>query len=359
MDKEKVENRAMKESHVEAASWQKQPAREEGPLLSIWTQENEMARKRRVLIVGAGEVGHLLARNLQEAGYEVVGFIDDEIECTIDGLRVLGARADIERIVHDYEVDEVIIAYAPTWQQRLAETLVRNGHRRVQVKMVPSIVEVVLNGPSVNTVGDIPVVDITPRLPSRRLLIAKRIFDVVFASVALLISFPFLLVAAVAIKLSSQGPIIYKQERVGKDGRRFYILKLRTMVRDAEKHTGPVLASKGDPRITPVGRILRATKMDEVPQFVNVLLGHMSVVGPRPERPEFVEEYKERIPHYDERHQVKPGITGLAQVMGGYHTKVHEKLRYDLMYIYHMSLKQDIKIILLTIWTILKRREGC
>lgn len=349
----------MQEPHVEAASWQKQPAREEGPLLSIWTQENEMARKRRVLIVGAGEVGCLLAHNLEDAGYEVVGFVDDELRCTTEGWNVLGERADIERIVDEYQVDEVIIAYAPTWQQRLAETLIRNGHRRVQVKMVPSIVEVVLNDPAVNRVGDIPVVDITPRLPSRRLLIAKRVFDVVFASLALLISFPFLLIAAVAIKISSQGPIIYKQERVGKDGKVFYIFKLRTMVQDAEKHTGPVLATERDPRITPVGRILRATKMDEVPQFVNVLLGHMSVVGPRPERPKFVEEYKEKIPHYDERHRVKPGITGLAQVMGGYHTKVHEKLRYDLMYIYHMSLKRDIKIILLTIWTILKRREGC
>lgn len=349
----------MKDEQAQSAAWVHQPAREEEPLLSIWSQESEMAQKRKVLIVGAGEVGHLLACNLQDAGYEVVGFVDDEMDCTIIGLRVLGARADIERIVREYQVDEVIIAYAPTWQQRLAEMLVRNGHRQVQIKMVPSIVEVVLNGPTSSRVGDIPVVDITPRLPSPGLLIAKRIFDVVFASVALLFSFPFLLIAAAAIKLSSPGPVIYKQERVGKDGKRFYIFKLRTMVRDAEKHTGPVLASKGDPRVTPVGRVLRATKLDEVPQFINVLLGHMSVVGPRPERPNFVEEYRQIIPNYDERHRVRPGITGLAQVMGGYHTKVHEKLRYDLMYIYHLSLWWDIVLVLQTIWTILKRREGC
>lgn len=349
----------MRESRAEAAVWKQQPMKEEEQLLSVVPQESDMASKRRVLIVGAGEVGHLLARNLQSAGYEVVGFVDDEIECSITGLRVLGSRADIERIVDEYQVDEVMVAYAPTWQQRLAEMLVSNGHRHVKVKVVPNIVEVVLSGPVADKVGDVPVVDITPRLPSKRLLMAKRVFDVVFAAFGLLVSFPFLLVAAIAIKLSSPGPIIYKQERVGKDGKSFYIFKLRTMVRDAEKITGPVLASKGDPRITTVGRILRATKLDEVPQFINVLCGHMSIVGPRPERPNFVQEYRERIPHYDERHRIKPGITGWAQVMGGYHTTVYDKLRYDLMYLYHMSLWLDLKIIFLTVWTVLKRREGC
>lgn len=349
----------MRESHAEAAVWKQQPAKEGEQLLSVMPQESDMVRKRRVLIVGAGEVGHLLARNLQDGGYEVVGFVDDDIEGSITGLRVLGMRADIERIVDEYGVDEVVIAYAPTWQQRLAEMLVSNGHRHVKVKVVPNIVEVVLSGPVADKVGDVPVVDITPRLPSKRLLILKRVFDIVFAAFGLLVSFPFLLLAAVAIKLTSPGPIIYKQERVGKDGKVFYIFKLRTMVRDAEKITGPVLASKGDPRITAVGRILRATKLDEVPQFINVLCGHMSIVGPRPERPNFVEEYRERIPHYDERHRIKPGITGWAQVMGGYHTTVYDKLRYDLMYLYHMSFWLDLKIIILTIWTVLKRREGC
>jgi len=348
----------MRETRAEAAAWKQQPATEE-QLLSAASQESDMALKRRVLIVGAGEVGHLLARRLREQGDEVVGFVDDEIECSITGLRVLGSRADIERIVEEYRVDEVIIAYAPTWQQRLAEMLVSNGHRHVKVKVVPNIVEVVLSGPIADRVGDVPVLDITPRLPSKRLLLAKRLFDVLFAAFGLLVSFPFLVLAAIAIKLTSPGPIIYKQERVGKDGKIFYIFKLRTMVRDAEKVTGPVLASKGDPRITTVGRILRATKLDEVPQFINVLCGHMSIVGPRPERPNFVEEYRERIPHYDERHRIKPGITGWAQVMGGYHTTVYDKLRYDLMYLYHMSLWLDVKIIFLTIWTVLRRREGC
>ncbi|GIV19469.1 MAG: hypothetical protein KatS3mg023_1220 [Armatimonadota bacterium] len=349
----------MRETRAEAAVWKQQPMREEEQLLSVTPQESDMARKRRVLIVGAGEVGHTLARNLHEAGYEVIGFVDDEIEASVTGLRVLGSRADIERIVDKYQVDEVMIAYAPTWQQRLAEMLVSNGHRHVKIKVVPNIVEVVLSGPVADKVGDVPVVDITPRLPSKQLLVAKRVFDILFAAFGLLFSFPFLLLAAAAIKLTSPGPIIYKQERVGKDGKVFYIFKLRTMVRDAEKITGPVLASKGDPRITTVGRILRATKLDEVPQFINVLWGHMSIVGPRPERPNFVEEYRERIPHYDERHRIKPGITGWAQVMGGYHTTVYDKLRYDLMYLYHMSLWLDLKIILLTIWTVLKRREGC
>jgi len=349
----------MRETPAEAAVWKQQPAKEAEQSLLALSQESEMAGKRRVLIVGAGEVGHQLARTLQDAGYDVVGFVDDEVESVLGGLRVLGCRTDIERLVKEHDIDEVLIAYAPTWQQRLAEMLVSNGHRHVRIKVVPNIVDIVLSGPVADRVGDIPVVDITPRLPSKRLLLAKRLFDMLFASMGLLVSFPFLLVAAIAIKLTSPGPIIYKQERVGKDGKVFYIYKLRTMVPDAERVSGPVLASKGDPRITAVGRILRATKLDEVPQFVNVLLGTMSIVGPRPERPKFVEEYRERIPHYDERHRIKPGITGWAQVMGGYHTTVYDKLRYDLMYLYHMSLWLDLKILLLTVWTILKRREGC
>jgi len=349
----------MKESRAEAAVWKQQPMQEEEPALLALSQESEMAGKRRALIVGAGEVGYQLARNLQDAGYEVVGFVDDEVESVVSGLRVLGCRADIDRLVTEYNVDEVLIAYAPTWQQRLTEMLVSNGHRHVQIRVVPNIVDIVLSGPVAERVGDVPVVDITPRLPSKQLLFAKRVFDILFASVGLLVSFPLLLIAAVAIKLTSPGPIVYKQERVGKDGKIFYIFKLRTMVADAERVSGPVLASKGDPRITTVGRVLRATKLDEVPQFVNVLLGNMSIVGPRPERPKFVDEYRERIPHYDERHRIKPGITGWAQVMGGYHTTVYDKLRYDLMYLYHMSFWLDLKIILLTFWTVLKRREGC
>jgi exopolysaccharide biosynthesis polyprenyl glycosylphosphotransferase len=349
----------MKESRAEAAVWKQQPMPEEEPVRLALSQESERAAKRRVLIVGAGEVGHRLARYLQDTGSEVVGFVDDEVESVVSGLRVLGRRTDIERLVAEYGIDEVLIAYAPTWQQRLAEMLVTNGHRRIQIRVVPNIVDIVLSGPVADRVGDIPVVDITPRLPSKRLLFAKRVFDVVFALLGLLVSFPLLLLAAIAIKLTSPGPIVYKQERVGKDGKNFYIFKLRTMVADAERVSGPVLASKGDPRITTVGRILRATKLDEVPQFVNVLLGNMSIVGPRPERPKFVEEYRQRIPHYDERHRIKPGITGWAQVMGGYHTTVYDKLRYDLMYLYHMSFWLDLKILLLTVWTVLKRREGC
>ena len=136
-----------------------------------------MAGKRRVLIVGAGEVGHQLARTLQDAGYDVVGFVDDEVESVLGGLRVLGCRTDIERLVKEHDIDEVLIAYAPTWQQRLAEMLVSNGHRRVQIKVVPNIVDIVLSGPVADRVGDIPVVDITPRLPLAVTLHTDRFDD--------------------------------------------------------------------------------------------------------------------------------------------------------------------------------------
>jgi exopolysaccharide biosynthesis polyprenyl glycosylphosphotransferase len=313
---------------------------------------SKMPRARRILIVGAGQAGRTLAEQLdRRPDCVIVGFIEDDPSVAAEAeSRVLGGRDDIFRIMTDFHVDEVVVAYAPSWQQQVAESLV-NGHSHVKVKVVPTLYETMIAKPQFRTVDDVPLIDLDPPrgLPySSR--IVKRGFDIAVSTALLVLSLPVSIAAAVAIKMTSRGPVLFAQERVGRNGRRFKCLKFRTMVADAESKTGPVLSSgKDDPRVTKVGRFLRKTRIDEIPNFLNVLLGHMSVVGPRPERVEFVEEFRKTVTGYDERHKVRPGITGLAQVHGYYLTNVHTKLRYDLMYVYNQSLLLDTKILLKTL----------
>src|ERR1700758_3552826 len=183
--------------------------------------------------------------------------------------------------------------------------------------------------------------------PGQNLL--KRVIDLALATALLILSAPLLLMTAALIRLSSNGPAIFKQARVGRGGVDYQLYKFRPMVTDAEKYTGPVLAQECDPRITPLGRILRATRLDELPQLVNVLMGDMSLIGPRPERQFFVNVFREGLPDYDLRFAVKPGITGLAQVAGSYSTPVKQKLKLDLLYISNYSVMRDIWILLRTI----------
>ncbi len=189
----------------------------------------------------------------------------------------------------------------------------------------------------------------------------KRLLDIAVSLVVMPAALVVISICAVLIKLTSPGPVFYRQQRVGKDGRLFTFVKLRTMVPDAEKDTGPVWARKDDPRVTPVGRLLRRLHVDELPQLFNVLRGEMSLVGPRPERPEFVEQFKRQIALYDKRLLVRPGITGWAQVHRGSDSSledVAEKLRYDLYYIRHLSFSLDLRIILATIGVMLRGRSA-
>jgi exopolysaccharide biosynthesis polyprenyl glycosylphosphotransferase len=181
----------------------------------------------------------------------------------------------------------------------------------------------------------------------------KRTFDIVFSLFALIIASPFMLFSAIAIKLYDGGPVLYKQKRLTLDGKEFNVLKFRSMVVDAEKLSGPVLASEDDPRITPIGRFLRKVRLDELPQLLNILGGDMSVVGPRPERPELTEKYKEEMPEFGFRLKVKAGLTGYAQVTGVYDTVPYDKLKMDLMYIENYSFRMDLQIVLMTIKTML------
>ncbi|WP_278937454.1 sugar transferase, partial [Phascolarctobacterium faecium] len=185
--------------------------------------------------------------------------------------------------------------------------------------------------------------------------VLKRILDIAVAVTALIILSTVMLITAVMIKLDSKGPVLYSQERVGLYGKTFFVHKFRSMKQDAEAKCGPVLAAEGDPRITKFGRFMRATRLDELPQLFNVLKGEMSIVGPRPERPFFVKQFIAQKPEYDYRHNVKPGITGLAQIAGKYNTSAYDKLIYDLLYIQDVSVKTDLMIMLQTFKVLLTK----
>ncbi len=180
--------------------------------------------------------------------------------------------------------------------------------------------------------------------------VLKRLFDFILSGIGLICSSPLWILIALAIKLEDGGPVFYTQERVGKDGKKFEVYKFRSMIPDAEKHTGAVWASEDDPRVTKVGRILRNTAMDELPQLLNIFKGDMSFVGPRAERPELVEEFSKRIPNYSRRFSVKPGLTGLAQIYGRYDTPPGQKLHYEMLYIKKRSFLLDLKLVLLSFW---------
>lgn len=216
------------------------------------------------------------------------------------------------------------------------------------VFFIPEYIDLSIMGSTFNKSGDIPTYLINRIELSPEDEFLKRFVDIVLACISSVISFPFAIIIALLVKLDG-GPVIYFQERLTKNNKPFRILKFRTMIPDAEKVSGPILAEEDDPRITKIGRIMRLTRMDELPQLINVFKGDMSFVGPRPERPFFVEQFEQKIPEYRYRSAVKAGLTGLAQLEGKYNTSVENKLRYDLIYINNYSLWQDFLIILRTI----------
>ena len=223
----------------------------------------------------------------------------------------------------------------------------------VRAYIAPKISDIIVRG-----ADDIRLFD-TPLLLCRNYgldfeqRLFKRTLDIVFSLFALVVASPFMIFSAIAIKLYDGGPVLYKQKRLTLDGKEFNVLKFRSMVVDAEKLSGPVLASEDDPRITPIGRFLRKVRLDELPQLLNILSGDMSVVGPRPERPELTEKYKEEMPEFGFRLKVKAGLTGYAQVTGVYDTVPYDKLKMDLMYIENYSFRMDLQIVLMTIKTML------
>jgi len=229
------------------------------------------------------------------------------------------------------------------------------GRMDVGLKIIPDMYDIISGQARTNQIYGFPLIDIFPQLMPQWEKAFKRLIDVVVSSITLLILLQFFPLIALAVYIDSPGPVFYRQERVGKNGKIFKMIKFRTMIPDAEKETGPVWSQKQDPRITRVGYFLRKTRLDEIPQFINVLQGDMSLVGPRPERPVFVDQFVKTIPLYRHRLKMKPGITGWAQTMHKYDESfedVKKKLEYDLYYLENMSLKLDFKIIMNTFATV-------
>jgi len=319
--------------------------------------------RRRVLVVGtnasAAEVIEAI-RAQQWLGLDIVGIAASSHNGTrsaaLEGVPVLGRREELPVLCDRHAIDEVIIASDPTWQDELLDAFSRAPGVRSRVSVVPSPFEILIGRRETLRLHDIPLIEVLEDIPGGAGSITKRLFDVVFATVLLVLAAPFMALVALAVRLTSRGPVIFRQTRVGRHGGRFTIFKFRTMCAEAELDTGPVLATRGDPRVTLLGRVLRATRMDELPQLWNVLMGDMSFVGPRPERPEFVTGYEREIQGYTERFKVRPGLTGYAQVNGEYHTSASTKLKYDLAYIHNRSLWLDLRILSETMKVMLTRR---
>lgn len=322
------------------------------PVARRWAGERaagKQPRAPRALLVGAGPTAEHLADQARAEGYHVLGTVEDfpGVERLDWPEEVMAPRSALPELALCLRADQILIADSPSGVWDLVEQLERQDVP-AEIYLVPEAYELALCRPTSTRLGDVALV----RVPRRRIgwayRIAKRVTDV-SASVGLLaFSAPLLVLAAAAIRLSSPGPILFRQERIGKNGARFEIIKLRTMVADAEKDGPQLCAGTEDPRLTRVGSFLRATHIDEFPQLWNVLRGEMSLVGPRPERPVFVEQFERQLPRYGERHRIAPGITGLAQINGYYHSSPREKLRFDLMYVYHPSLWLDVTIIIRT-----------
>jgi Undecaprenyl-phosphate glucose phosphotransferase len=309
---------------------------------------------KTILVIGEGELGRRVVetvRDHRELGFRVVGVLaldPEKARRKVRGAPVLGRVEDVEQVLDSQQVDQVIIAL-PLEQQPVVKQLMEQlALRTVDVKVVPDLYQYITLYGGLEEFGGLPIISLQGDPMDGWSRVAKRAFDIVFSLVAILLTGPVMLVTAVMVKLTSRGPTLYKQERMGMDGRTFHILKFRTMRIDAEV-TGAMMASKDDPRRTPIGTFLRKYSIDELPQFFNVLVGDMSLVGPRPERPVFIEEFKRQIPRYHLRHKVKAGITGWAQINGlRGQTSIQKRIEYDLYYIENWSLLMDVKILVRT-----------
>ena len=310
---------------------------------------------RRILIAGSGELGRMVADRMfehRELGYVVVGFVDDRAggdHLGYRGVPLLGTLAEAPEIAVRESVDHLYVALPMEEHVKMLDLVEGASRECIDVKVVPDLLQFIALRARLEDLDGLPVINVND-VPLQGLnAVIKRALDIVISVVALAIMVVPGILIAWLIKRSSRGPVFYSQERMGLDGRPFKVYKFRTMPIDAEDDTGPVWADEEDSRATSVGRWLRKMDLDEWPQFVNVLKGEMSIVGPRPERPYFVEQFKHRIPQYMLRHKVKAGITGWAQVNGWRgNTSLEKRIEYDLYYIENWSVSLDLKIIWLT-----------
>lgn len=305
----------------------------------------------RALIVGTGEVGRMILQKMQQApgmGYTVVGFVDGQARVEdVMGLPVLGRVEELPLIIEQQDIQEVIIGLPEATHNELVGIISQCEREKVSIRVFPDVFQIMASEVKISDLGGLPLLTIRDVALRGWKLTLKRAVDILLSAMFLLVAAPVMFMTAILIKLDSPGPVFFVQERMGLDAKPFKMLKFRSMRTDAERLT--TWTTKNDPRRTRVGTFIRKTSIDELPQFINVMMGDMSLVGPRPEQPAYVEQFRKSIPRYMERHREKAGITGWAQVNGlRGDTSIAERTKYDLWYIENWSLWLDFKIIIRT-----------
>ena len=332
-------------------------------VVGAWRRSVRARNPDRVLIVGAGDVGRMIAQRIKQSpslGYEVVGFLDETPgRKSAAGLPVLGPHSALRQTIRNEGVDEVVIALPEAPHEQLLDLIYECERENVVIKVFPDVFQIMATELSLGDLNGLPMLTMRNVALRGWRLSLKRAMDVVGSAIGLIFLSPLFLLIALLIKLDSPGPVFYSQIRMGLDARPFPVLKFRSMRVGAEDETGPVWASREDPRRTRIGTFLRRTSLDELPQLINVLLGDMSLVGPRPERPVFVEQFRQVVPRYMDRHREKAGMTGWAQINGlRGDTSIVERTKYDLYYVENWSLLLDIKILLRTLVSVFRDRNA-
>ena len=309
----------------------------------------------RVLVIGTGEIGQLMLQKILQSpklGYQVVGIVDDgvgQIGKMLLDVPVLGGYIDIPRIIDQFGIDEVFIGLPDSSSEEIVSIISQCEREKVGIRVFPDVFQIMASEVTISDLGGLPLLNVRDVALQGWKLTLKRGMDIVLSAIGLVVCSPFLILMAILIKLDSPGPVFYIQERMGLDARPFRIIKFRSMRMDAETE-GPGWTVPGDPRKTKLGNLLRRLSIDELPQLVNVFVGDMSLVGPRPERPVYVEQFRQSIPRYMDRHREKAGIAGWAQVNGlRGDTSIAERTKYDLWYIENWSIALDLKILLSTV----------
>jgi len=317
---------------------------------------------RKTLIVGTTVKAKELCdsvRSYPALGYKIVGIVPAVHEQRVNeynSVPILGSFDELSNLIDEYQIKDILIALDSTEHHKLLSIISSCNSHDVSLKIIPDLYDIISGQARTNQIYGFPLIEIMPELMQQWEYAVKRTLDIIVSFLILFIGLPVWLIVALAIRLESKGPVLYTQRRVGKDGKHFHIIKFRSMYENAEDESGPVWANKKDPRVTHIGKIIRKLRIDEVPQFINVLDGKMSLVGPRPERPFFVEQLSKEIPLYTRRLKVRPGITGWAQVKHKYDESiddVRKKVEYDLYYIENMSIRMDLKILFNTIAVVL------
>jgi len=322
---------------------------------------------RNTIIVGWSRKAFELSEMVQKypaLGYKLVGFVQPKRSAKKvtrsrerQSIPVLGGLDQFPKLLKRHHIKEVLIGLDSTEHDQLLEIIRLCDGREVGMKMIPDLYDIVSGQARISSIYGVPLIEVTPEIMKPWEEVMKRVMDVLVAAIVLVLWLPIWILVALAITLDSPGPVFYRQERVGRNGRSFMMFKFRSMKKDAERLSGPKWAEKNDPRVTRVGKMIRRIHVDEVPQFINVLVGDMSLVGPRPERSFFVEKIERQLPLYRRRLKVRPGITGWAQIKYRYDQSIEDvktKLKYDLFYIENMSWRMDLKILFNTLYVMLR-----